>query len=103
MSKERERRGQLALELDCSGYQATGQTFAPTPGGASGLFSCSVGPLPQETIAALDRAAHEHGRVRLLFGGRPVLLELVTLERKGAQRVRIVGQVVTPPAAQTGD
>jgi hypothetical protein len=97
---EAPRRGQLPLELDCSDYQPSRQTFAPTPGGESGLFSCSLGPLPKETIAALDRAAHEHTRVRLLFGGHPVLLELVTLERKDAQRVRIVGQVVKRSAAE---
>ena len=88
------RSGQLPLELNCSDYQAKDQTFAPTPGGSSGLFSCSLGPLPKETMAALDWAAREHGCVRLLFGGHAVLLELVALERKDARRVRIVGRVL---------
>lgn len=45
-------------------------------------------------MAALDRASREHGRVRLLFGGHAVLLELVMLERRDARRVRIVGRVI---------
>ena len=91
---DKRRGGQLPLELNCSDYQPKEQTFAPTPGDSGGLFSCSLGPLPQETMAALDRACREHGRVRLLFGGHAVLLELVMLERKDARRVRIVGRVI---------
>jgi hypothetical protein len=37
---------------------------------------------------------HEHTPVRLVFGESPVLLDLVTLERKEPQGVRIVGHTV---------
>lgn len=94
MAKDKERRGQLALELDCTAYQLGGQSFTPAPNGArGGLFSCSLGPLPDETIAALDKAVRAHTPVCLLFDKHPVLLEMVTLERKEARRVRIVGSV----------
>jgi len=99
MAQDQERRGQLALELDCTAHQVTGQSYMPAPGGAGGLFSCSVGPLPNETLAALDEAARTHAPVCLLFDAKPLILEMVTLERKEAHRVRIVGTVVKPEKA----
>ena len=97
MAKDQERRGQLTLELDCTAHHVTGQSYMPAPNGAvGGLFSCSVGPLPNETLAALDEAARTHAPVRLLFDEKPLMLEMVTLERKGARRVRIVGTVAKP-------
>lgn len=82
------------LELDFGAdYEISAASFAPEAGG--GIFSCSVSPLADETVAALDRAIHRHDPVRLLFPGhQAVLLDLVTLERKGAHLVRISGRVV---------
>lgn len=100
MAEPQERRGQLALELDCSAHHVSGQSFMPAPhGGSGGLFSCSVGPLPNETLAALDEAARTHAPVRLLFDQKPLMLEMVSLERKEAHRVRIVGTVVKAETA----
>lgn len=100
MAENEKRRGQLTLELDCTAHHASGQSYMPAPnGGAGGLFSCSLGPLPNETLAALDEAARTHAPVRLLFDTKPLVLEMVTLERKEAHRVRIVGTVVKPEKA----
>jgi hypothetical protein len=94
MAKNQERRGQLMLELDCTAHQVKNASFSPAPGGGvGGLFSCSVGPLSDETLAALDDASRKHAPVCLVFDGQPILLEMVTLERKEAHRVRIVGPV----------
>ena len=61
--------------------------------GAEGYsFGCTIGPLSDETIAALDRAAESHATICLLFP-QPLLLELVTLERREPQRVRLVGRI----------
>ncbi len=99
MAQDEERRGQLALELDCTAHHVSGQSFMPAPnGGVGGLFSCSVGPLPNETLAALDEAARAHAPVRLLFNATPLVLEMVSIERKDAHRVRIVGSVVREDA-----
>jgi hypothetical protein len=95
MPKTQERRGAgSTLELDFEAdYQISGASFAPGPNG--GIFSCSVSPMPDETVAALDKAIHRHYPVRLLFPGhQAVLLDLVTLERKAPQLVRISGRVV---------
>ena len=82
------------LELDFgTDYQISAASFAPGPEG--GIFSCSISPLAEETVASLDSAIHRKYPVRLLFPGhQAVLLDLVSLERKGAQSVRISGRVV---------
>lgn len=58
-------------------------------------FACTIGPLSDATMAALFRAAEDHRRVCLLLP-EPLLLDVVTLEYKKPQRVRIVGRVIDP-------
>jgi hypothetical protein len=93
MAKAQGRHGQLALELDCRD-RVKSASFTPGPGGEGGLFSCSIGPVTEETIATLDQAAQTHTLVSLSFSDQPVLLDLVTLERKEPLSIRIVGQLV---------
>lgn len=96
MPEQRNRRGEgLTLELDLG--QVSSASFAPGPDG--GTFSCSIGPITDETVAVLDRAAHRHTPVRLIFSGSPLLLDLQTFERKEPQCVRIVGRVVAKSAS----
>ena len=95
MPKKKEHRGQLAFELRITDSQVTAASFASmSEGGVAGLFSCSVGALADDDVAALERAAYEHTPVRLLFSESPVLLDLVTLERREPHAVRIIGHVV---------
>ena len=60
----------------------------------------SVATLAEETVAALDRASREHIPVRLLFDDHSLLLDLVTLERKQPQSVRIIGQLIVAAAGK---
>ena len=95
MPQKKEHRGQLALELRIADSQVTAASFASmSEGGDGGLFSCSVAALAEGDVAALERAAYEHTRVRLLFSESPVVLDLVTLERREPHCVRIIGHVV---------
>jgi hypothetical protein len=96
--REEERRGQLPLDLDCANRHVMAASFVPGPDEQAGVFSCVIGALSDETVAVLDRALREHARVRLLFSDRALLLEFVTLERKGPHSVRIVGQLVAAAA-----
>ena len=98
MAEEKRRPDQLALELNCAEFDVKSASFSPAPGGEGGLFSCSIGPVSAETFAALDQATQTHTPVNLLFSEHPLLLELVTLERKAPQLVRIVGHIVNPTA-----
>ena len=96
--QEEEHRGQLPLDLDCAHRHVMAASFVPGPEDRAGVFSCVIGALPDETVAHLDRASQEHTRVRLMFSDRSLLLEFVTLERKGPQSVRIIGQMVAATA-----
>ncbi len=101
MAEKQRRSGQLALELSCADFDLKSASFSPAPGGEGGLFSCSLGQVSAETVAALDQAAQTHTLVNLQFSEHPLLLELVTLERKAPQLVRIVGHIVKPTAKVT--
>jgi hypothetical protein len=96
--REEQRRGQLPLDLDCANRHVMAASFVPGLDEQAGVFSCIIGALSDETVAVLDRALQEHARVRLLFSDRALLLEFVTLERRGPQSVRIIGQLVTTAA-----
>jgi hypothetical protein len=96
--QEEEYRGQLPLDLDCAHRQVMAASFVPGPEDRAGVFSCVIGALPDETVAHLDRASQEHTRVRLMFSDRSLLLEFVTLERRGPQSVRIIGHLVAATA-----
>ena len=98
---KQERRGQLPLELQFTDDHLGAASFAPSPGSDGGLFSCSIAPVTEETVVELERAARAHTPVRLRFSERPLLLDQVTVERKGPHSVRIVGQVVKGGTKET--
>jgi hypothetical protein len=90
MPAEEERTVGNQLELSLADYEVRGASMGHGVGGYS--FGCTIGPVSDETMAALDRAATSHGTICLLFP-QPLLLDLITLERKEPQRVRIVGHI----------
>jgi hypothetical protein len=98
---KKERDGQLPLELSFTDDHLGAASFAPSPGSDGGMFSCSLGPLTEETVGELVRAARAHKPIRLKFSERPLLLEQITVERKGPHSVRIVGQVVKGGTRET--
>ena len=89
-----ELRGELPFELDCSDRQVTAASFAPGPENFSGVFACSVAPVADEAVAALEQASQEQVPVRLLFRDYSLLLGLAAVERKDPQSVRIIGQLL---------
>lgn len=99
---EQERRGQLPLEFHFSDDHLGAASFTPSTGGdGSGLFSCSLGPLTEETVGELERAARAEMPIRLKFSEHPLLLDHVTVERRGPHTVRVVGRVVKGGARGT--
>lgn len=83
------------LELNCADYRVTSAS-AGHRGGCS-VFGCTLSPVTEETLKALDAAAASDQRVRLNFPKQPVVLESIVLVRIGRGRVRIAGRVVDPP------
>jgi hypothetical protein len=98
---KQERRGQLPLELHFTDDHLGAASFAPSPGSDGGLFSCSITPVTEETVVELERAARTHTPIRLKFSERPLLLDHVTVERKGPHSIRIVGHVVKGGTRET--
>lgn len=98
MAKEHERHDQLAFDLNCADYEVRDAVFTPGSAGGGGLFSCAIGPVADETMVALHRAARTQRPISLWFSDCPVVLDLVTLQRKSPQSVRIVGHVLRPTA-----
>ena len=89
--QEADVRSQLKLSL--GDYSVNGASIGHGPDGTQ--FACTIGPLPDETVAALFRAAENHGRICLLLP-EPLLLDVVATERKEPRSVRIVGRVIDP-------
>jgi hypothetical protein len=96
MPEQEERYVAPQLELSLGGCQIHGASIGSGPDGTN--FAFTIGPISDETLAALDGTAQDHGRVRVLFP-QPLLLDLVALERKDPQQVRIVGRIVQPVKA----
>jgi hypothetical protein len=90
MPATEERNVGTQLELTLADYEVRGASMGHGIQGSS--FACTIGPVSDETMAALDRAAVRHETICLLFP-QPLLLELVTLERREPQRVRIAGRI----------
>jgi hypothetical protein len=90
MPAKEEREVGIQLSLSLVEYQLRGGSISHGPDGQT--FACTFGPISDETMMALDRAAQNHGTIRLLFP-EPLLLDLISIERKEPQRVRIVGRV----------
>jgi hypothetical protein len=77
------------FELNCADHRIPGARFAP------GLrFSCWLGPVSENTVAALNNAIRRQTCVRLMFTGEHVLLLPETIKRKRPQRVHLVGHVI---------
>jgi hypothetical protein len=79
------------LELSLGNYDVSGASISHGPEGTK--FTCTLGPLAEETMVALDDAA-QSGQILCLLFPQPLLLDLLALERKEPRRVRIVGRIV---------
>ena len=84
-------RSELNLRLE--DYSVNGASIRHGPDGTQ--FACTIDPYRTKTVAALFRAAENHGRICLLLP-EPLLLDVVATECKEPRRVRIVGRVIDP-------
>jgi hypothetical protein len=81
------------LELNLADYEVRGASMGHGVDGSR--FACNIGPISDDALVALDRVARSHGTICLLLP-KPLLLDLVTVERRDAKRVRIVGRICRP-------
>jgi hypothetical protein len=78
------------LQLNLADYDVRGASMGHGVDGSR--FACNIGPVSDDAIDALDRVVKSHGTICLLLP-KPLLLDLVTVERRDAKRVRIVGRI----------
>jgi len=91
MPPKKERPIGTQLELNLADYEIHGASVGYGVEGSR--FACTLEPVSNETMVQLDRAAESHETICLLLP-KPLLLELVTLERRGPQLVWIVGRIL---------
>jgi hypothetical protein len=84
--------GRPQIELSLDDYKVNGGTIGHSRDGTS--FAFTIGPLPDDALAALEVAAQEQARICLYCCRAPLSFELVALERKGPRKVRIAGRIV---------
>jgi hypothetical protein len=80
------------LEVNCTEYRVTSASIASV--GERSVFSCTLSPVTDEMVEALDDAAGTDRRVRLAFPARPLLLEAIEVVRVARRKIRIAGRVV---------
>ena len=80
------------LELSLADFGTSGASIAWSEKGIT--FAVTIWPLSDATAVALDELAQNHGRICLRCCGRPLLFDLVELERKEPRKARIVGRIV---------
>jgi hypothetical protein len=79
------------LDLSLGDYNVDGGSIRCSGGGIE--FAFNIWPQPDATVAALAARVLHHGWICLLLPQR-LLLDLVAVERKEQQRVRIAGRIV---------
>lgn len=79
------------FELSLGDYTTSGASICCNQDGTQ--FSFTIGPVTDVTVAALDSAAQRYGMISLYGCGMPLLLDLVSLERKEPNKLRIKGRV----------
>lgn len=80
------------LELSLDDYKVNGGSIGCGRDGTT--FAFTIGPLAALTVAALEDAVREHGRICLYCCREPLFFDPVALERKDLRSVRVVGRIV---------
>jgi hypothetical protein len=80
------------FELNCANYQVSRASIGHGRSGA--VFRCTLGPVTDEVLKALEAAARTEDVIRLVFPLQPLLLERIEVTRIKPRRVRISGRIV---------
>jgi hypothetical protein len=80
------------MEINCDDYLVKTASIAQR--GSGTVFRCTLGPVPEDVLARLERAASGRGTLRLLFPRQPLVLERIDVTRIEPTSVEIVGRVV---------
>ena len=89
------------LELNCADYQLKSASMSHGPDGA--VFRCMLGPVTEDVLAALERAAAARLEVRLVFANEPLRFVRIDLDRVEPGWIQFVGRIADtiPPDYDT--
>jgi len=98
---DEENGGATWLELNCSRYQLQAASISHSADGT--VFRCSCGPLTDDRVAAVHRAARDGTPVWLVFPEAQVVIADVSVELAQPGWVQLEGRVVTVPNAMSSE
>ena len=80
------------FELDLGDYSAYGASIVSGRDGT--MFTVTIGPISEATVATLDDLAHKRATICLYCRREPLLLDLVAVARKDPRKALIVGRIL---------
>jgi len=89
------------VELDLADYKTHGASIGCSRDGTT--FAFIIEPVSDGIVATLEAVAAANKRIRLYCSGRPLLFDLVGLERRESRKARIVGRIVDDALNVMGD
>jgi hypothetical protein len=79
------------FELNCANYHVKAASIGHGRGGS--VFRCTLSPVSDEVLEALDDAVRSNRMIRFVFPKQPLVLESIEVVRLEPGRVRISGRV----------
>ena len=80
------------FELNCANYQVNSASIGHGRGGS--VFQCTLSPVTDDVMEALDDAVRSNRMIRFVFPKQPLVIESIEVVRLEPGRVRIAGRVV---------
>ena len=80
------------FELNCSHYEVKSASIGHGRGGS--VFRCTLSPVTDEVLEALDDAVRSNRMIRFVFPKQPLVIESIEVVQLEPGRVRIAGRVV---------
>ena len=79
-------------ELNCADYDIKSASIGH--GREGSVFRCTLSPVADDIVDALDEAVRSNRMIRLVFPKQPLVIESIEVVRLEPGRVRIAGRVV---------
>jgi len=79
-------------ELNCADYDIKSASIGH--GREGSVFRCTVSPVDDEVMDALDEAVRSNRMIRFVFPKQPLVIESIEVVRLEPGHVRIAGRVV---------
>jgi hypothetical protein len=79
-------------ELNCADYHVNSASIGHGRGGS--VFRCTLSPVTDEVLQALDDAVRSNRMIRFVFPKQPLVIESIEVVRLQPGHVRIAGRVV---------